>query len=308
VNLWFLFAAMTLVAIAFVAWPLYRQEHKLTLVLAMTIIGIAGLSAGLYYKQGQPDIPSGASMSPDSEHDMKDVVAALAERLRSNPDDVGGWLMLGRSYSSLGDYAAANDAFENALEVAPDDPQALFYGGVAASNRNELALAANRWERLLELGAPPEIQETLRQGIAQWRGAPVATAGSSTPERAAAPVPDLPPEGTVVSIDLSLSKAAQAAMTRNAGVFIIARDPAAPSPPIAVTRRSLSALPTTVHLGDSESMVQGRNLSMFEQFELVARISLSGQPGAQSGDWYGSVIVTPAEASSVTLAISEQVP
>jgi cytochrome c-type biogenesis protein CcmH len=97
-------------------------------------------------------------------------------------------------------------------------------------------------------------------------------------------------------------------MTRNAGVFIIARDPAAPSPPIAVTRRQLSDLPTIVHLGDSESMVQGRNLSMFEQFELVARISLSGQPGAQSGDWYGSVIVTPAEENTVTLAISEQVP
>jgi cytochrome c-type biogenesis protein CcmH len=90
-------------------------------------------------------------------------------------------------------------------------------------------------------------------------------------------------------------------------VFIIARDPAQPSPPIAVTRRLLSELPTTVSLTDAESMVQGRNLSGFERFELLVRVSVSGQPATQPGDWYGSAIVTPAEQNMIELTIDHKV-
>lgn len=301
-NLWVLFACMSLVAVAFAAWPLYREQRKLTPVLAITIIGIVGLSAWLYLRQGSPQLAavSGPGMSAESQHVNEDAVAALAERLRNDPNDVGGWIMLGRSYSSLGNVGAANDAFERALEVAPDDPQALFFGGLAAANRNDNALAADRWERLLDLNPPPEIQDTLRQRIREMRGEPTAPTDQGEPEA--------PPEDTVVSIDLSLSDAARAEITGDANVFVIARDPAAPSPPIAVTRLRLSALPTTVHLGDQQSMVAGRNLSAFAEFEIVARVSLSGQPGQQSGDWYGSMIVNPAEQNTVAMAISEQVP
>ena len=338
-NLWILFAAMTLIAIAFVAWPLYRQERKLTPVLAVTIIGVAALSAGLYHKQGQPEVPSGAAGEQ-----MDDVIAALAERLEDNPDDLAGWQMLGRSYMALGNFQGAVESFEkandleggqnaqtlvsigearlratqgaivgdisrlfeSALAIDPNHPQALFYGGIGAFNRDDRALAADRWERLLGLNPPPEIQDELRLRIAEWRGEPMPH-----PEIAAgtaSATPEAPPEGTVISISLSVSVSARAEIPGDPNVFIIARDPAAPTPPIAVTRRSLSALPTTVHLGDGESMVAGRSLSMFESFEVVARVSLSGQPGEQSGDWFGSVIVTPAEEDTVTLAISEQVP
>ena len=46
-----------------------------------------------------------------------------------------------------------------------------------------------------------------------------------------------------------------------------------------------------VQLGDRESMVAGRELSGFEEFELIARVSLSGQPVSQPGDWFGSSVV-----------------
>ena len=92
-----------------------------------------------------------------------------------------------------------------------------------------------------------------------------------------------------------------------ATVFLIARDPAVPVPPIAAARRRLSELPAYVELGDRESMVPGRELSNFAEFELIARVSLSGQPGAQPGDWYGSIIVTPAGSNDVELQIQQQV-
>ena len=55
-------------------------------------------------------------------------------------------------------------------------------------------------------------------------------------------------------------------------------------------------------------MIPGRSLSGFSEFELIARVSVSGQPTAQSGDWFGSRIVKPAESDAVTLSIERQIP
>jgi cytochrome c-type biogenesis protein CcmH len=89
---------------------------------------------------------------------------------------------------------------------------------------------------------------------------------------------------------------------------LIARDPNAPSPPIAVSRLRVSELPAVVDLTDAQSMVAGRELSGFAEVEVLARISLSGGPAAASGDWFGSRIMRPAEGNVVTISISQQVP
>lgn len=303
---WGLFAAMSLVAIAFAVWPLYRRRKTVSPLIVGIIVGVVALSSGLYYLQGRSDVPSGAGVPAETQHINEDAVAALANRLQSNPDDADGWVMLGRSYSSLGNYSGADEAFERAMKVDPDNPQALFFAGIAASNRNDLALAADRWERLLGLNPPPEIEGVLRRSIAEWRGEEVPQDVAAAVEPLAPPAEV--PEGMVVAASLSLSAAARSALGGDANVFIIARDPGQPSPPIAVTRRPLRELPTVVYLGDAESMVAGRDLSGFAEFELIARVSLSGQPNAQSGDWFGTVMVQPAESSAVTISISQQVP
>ena len=105
-----------------------------------------------------------------------------------------------------------------------------------------------------------------------------------------------------------VSTSARAAITVDANVFIIARDVNVPVPPIAVTRRRVSELPMAVELGDRESMVAGRDLSAFAEFELLARVSMSGQPSEQPGDWYGSVIVKPGENNIIELSIDQEVP
>ena len=213
--------------------------------------------------------------------------------------------------------------FENALALDPNYPQALFYGGLAAFNRGDESLAADRWERLLSLNPPPEIQDILRVRIAEWRGEsslpadhpPIESAETvAAPAPAPAPEPEPEPEpltpmseGAVVRASLTLTDEARAALPPEATVFLIARDPAQPMPPIAVTRRQLSELPLAVELGDRESMVPGRDLSGFAEIELIARVSVSGQPMAQPGDWFGSIIVKPADENDVALPISEQV-
>lgn len=361
-NLWIILAVMSLGAVGFAVWPLYRQQKRLSPLIAVTVVFVVAFSTGLYYRQGAPDVPSASG--GDGQQSMDDAIAGLLEKLDDNPDNPAGWMMLGRSYMSMGDYTGAIEAyekaseiesaqnpqalvglgeallanaggmwdgrmvslFENALALDPNNPQALFYGGIASSNRGDTDLAADRWERLLGLNPPADIQGILRQRIAEWRGeAPVpalpaehppiedsgeAAAADPAPEAQPEPAPvELPPmsEGAVVRANVSLSAEAAAALPANATVFVIARDPAQPMPPIAATRRTLAELPALVELGDRESMVPGRDLSGFAEFELVARVSLSGQPMAAPGDWFGTVIVNPSAANDIELSIQTEV-
>ena len=202
---------------------------------------------------------------------------------------------------------------ENALALEPNNPAALFYSGVASANRGDTDTAAMRWELLLGLNPPPEIRSILEQRVAEWRGVPIEsveppvadTGPASSSDSKEAPAAD---PNAVVTARVALSDQAISALRSDANVFIIARDPAQPSPPIAVNRVRLSDLPAVVSLGDAQSMVAGRVLSGFEEFELLARVSLSGSPAAASGDWFGTMIVRPADNPSVFLSIDRQVP
>ncbi|MGB5166697.1 MAG: hypothetical protein WBN61_15675, partial [Woeseiaceae bacterium] len=200
--------------------------------------------------------------------------------------------------------------FESALALDPNNPQALFYTGIAASNVGNNELAAERWERLAGLNPPEEIRGILQQKIAEWRGLPAeSVAPAAGAPAAAAPVTAPPaPADAIISINMSLAEEAAATISGNPGIFVIARDPNAPAPPIAVSRSRVSDLPTTVHLADSNSMVAGRSLSAFAEFEVLVRVSSTGQPMAQSGDWFGSAIVKPADSGTVDIVINQQVP
>ncbi|MDJ0749622.1 MAG: hypothetical protein QNJ11_09055 [Woeseiaceae bacterium] len=343
---WVVVVLLSLLAIGFAVWPLWRSARRLSPLVATIIVFTVALSIGMYDAVGRPGVPSGRSIAENGNlPPMDDVIASLEARLAEDPDDLSGWNMLGRTYSTMRNYEAAAETYEkimelegaqnaqtmvdlaiaiinrdqspiegrtaslieNALALDPSNQAALFYAGVASANRGDLDTAATRWEILLGLNPPPEVRSILEQNIAIWRGeaAPAVaaepSAGTVEPEPEAA-------DDAIVSARISLSEEAMAAITQNASVFIIARDPAAPTPPIAVVRRMLTDLPAVVSLSDAQSMVAGRNLSAFAEIELLARVSLSGGPAAQSGDWFGSMLVRPAESGSVMLTIDRQVP
>lgn len=324
--IWFALGLMLLAAILAVAWPLYRRQRRLTAPLVGAVAMILVVSAVVYSQIGTP-VPPGMPASIDA------MVASLAARLEKNPEDVEGWKMLGRSYVQLQRYAEAERAFqravdlesagnaqtladlgeavmlseggrvteragqlfENAIALEPNNPKALFYGGIHAIERGNQALAADRWDALLALSPPPEIQEILRQRIAEWRGETPAA-----PAHAEARQP-------IVTASVTLSDAAAAEVGPDATVFIIARDPAQPSPPIAVARRKVSELPAAVALDDGDAMIPGRLLSGFERLEILARVSPSGEPTAQPGDWFGDRVITVADESSVDIVIEQRV-
>ena len=366
---WLIISALCLLAVLFAIWPIFKRTGRLTPLLAGVAVFTVALSAGVYNHVGEPNLPSGRG-GGDELADMSVVMSALEARLQSNPEDINGWKMLGRSYLTMGQSDKAVTAYEKAMELEegngaqthvdlalailardnaqvidgraaaliesalalePNNQPALFYSGSAAASRGDTELAASRWEILLGLNPPEEIRGILEQRVAEWRGQPVAASGSTAAPPAEAPPVDnspavgetaapvvaeesqdrAPPEAdpdAVVTARVALSESALSSITVDANVFLIARDPQQPSPPIAVSRLRVSELPTVISLGDAQSMVAGRALSGFEEFELLARVSLSGGPAAAAGDWFGTLIVRPADANSVYLSIDQQVP
>ena len=338
--LWILIALMLAAAIAIVVVPLYRADNRFSVTMGLSALTVVVLSALIYSKIGTPDAESQA---PDQMADVDEVVHALAARLEEDPGDISGWKMLGRSYFSLRNFpqaiaafekavelesaqdgqtltdlgeaiiyddaaaitGRAGDLFENALVLTPNNPKALFYGGMTAVQRGDNELGAARWEALLATSPPPNVQEILRQQIAELRGeAPVSTAEASP--AVATETSSATAAGLTVSV--ALGGDATAANLPESTVFVIVRDPLQPSPPIAALRRRLSELPTTVSIDDSDAMIPGRVPSGFEKLEIIARVSLAGQPVATSGDWFGDSTIETAGTREVQITIDQQVP
>jgi cytochrome c-type biogenesis protein CcmH len=327
--LYALLGMMLLAAVLVVALPLYKKEQRLSVNSTTAIVSVLLISVFVYRQIGTPEADTAQQGDLPG---IAEMVDSLAQRLQQEPNDLPGWKMLGRSYFQMQNFPAAINAyeravemergqngqtladlgevillsdgrtlngragelFENALAIAPNNQKALFYAGMAAVERGDRELGAQRWETLLA-GSPPEnIKEILRQQIAELRGEAPGVAATT--------------ESAVVTIRVSLGESAMSAVQADSTVFIIARDPAQPSPPIAAVRRKADELPAYIAIGDSDAMIPGRVPSGFAQLEIIARVSMSGQPIAQSGDWFGQQIISTAESNEVAISINEQVP
>jgi cytochrome c-type biogenesis protein CcmH len=209
-------AAMAAIAAGIVAFPLFRDRQSRVLGALVAVLVIA-VSAGLYPLWSNWNwhaAPAEAAAGPD----VAAMVAKLERRLKDQPNDLPGWLMLGRSYLALNrlddavvayehahrlDGKSAEAAmglgealslraggqitpqaaqlFEEALLLAPADPKALLYGGFAAAVRGDRAEARSRWQALKDLHPPPQIMQMLDERIAELGLPPGAPAGGDAP-------------------------------------------------------------------------------------------------------------------------------
>lgn len=218
-----------------------RPSLTLRLSVGAFVVGLAG--AGYLYT-GAPQVvgktsdqvvaelggpapgASAAAGHAPTREQVEVMVAQLAERMQTRPDDAEGWLMLGRSQMMLGrlpealaayerlvqlrpddagtliDYADAlgvkngrtldgepTRIIERALQIEPDNLKGLLLAGTAAFNRNDFAVAVKHWERAVQVGPPgSEIVEMARGGIAEARerGKLPASAAAANPPGAAA--------------------------------------------------------------------------------------------------------------------------
>jgi cytochrome c-type biogenesis protein CcmH len=103
-------------------------------------VGLCLVAVIFYLRVGSPDAitkaataataPAAAAGSANvpaerSQAQVDANVAALANRLKSNPADVEGWTMLARSYSSMERYGEAAGAYAKVTELSPKDANLL---------------------------------------------------------------------------------------------------------------------------------------------------------------------------------------
>ena len=109
---------------------------KSGILAGFAIMMMLPLAAGsLYLGLGSPGVveqpfaerPVAAPRTPPmpSNPDVEAMVSGLAERLMREPDDLDGWLMLGRSYGVLGRYVDAAAALERAWKLDGQDPDII---------------------------------------------------------------------------------------------------------------------------------------------------------------------------------------
>ncbi len=114
--------------------------------LIAAIVVLLPLGAfSLYFYLGVPGLPSvpfAERHVPTKEPVISDrdrkLLDNLTAHMKKTPDNINGWLLLGRSYSSLGLNAKAVGAYEQALKLAPDRVD------IGSNYGEALVLAADR--------------------------------------------------------------------------------------------------------------------------------------------------------------------
>jgi len=132
---------------------------------------------------------------------------------------------------------------------------------------------------------------------------------SGTASASAAPAPAAAMTSGTASIFGTVEIASQLAASAPVGatLFIYAKQPNVPGPPLAVLRVPVAHWPVSFTLSDENAMVPSRNLSSASSVQVEARISRSGDALPRSGDLVGSVSgVNPHAGGSVRISIDRK--
>lgn len=325
------------------------RSWKLFAVATLLIVAVSGAGYWYGDSREQAQLIEQARRDPAGaqQRSIASMVERLERRLEDEPQDSEGWAMLGRSYfvtgrhaDSAGAYERANrltasapradwladeaearvllqghdfrglprQLFERALAIEPGNPKALWYAGLAAAQAAEYGTAVERWQVLRQGELPDEFRTVLDeriQELAQLAGQDVAAPVAAAP----AEIEPTPAAAPQLLLDVEIAPELADAVGASDVLFVIARRPDAPGPPLAVRRLAAGTLPAQVVLDDSHAMAPGMNMSVADEWEVIARISRGGTPQAQSGDFEGRLRLGRADSGKpVTLRIDRRLP
>ncbi len=207
-----------------------------------------------------------------------------------------------------------------ALDLAPQHPEALWLAAVSALQANQKEEAKGYLERLADQLPPgSEEEQMVRTHLAQLSSGGMGSGSNGAKAKEGGTV-DAPPATTAsadrgntqarVEVRVTLDPALQGEVTESSTVFIFARAAKGPPMPLAAVRRQVKDLPLTVVLDDSKAMMPSMKMSNFSEFKVGARVSWSGNPIPQSGDYEGFAKgIIPANPSGpISVTISQRVP
>ncbi|WNF48251.1 c-type cytochrome biogenesis protein CcmI [Pseudomonas sp. SG20056] len=293
------------------AKPTQRKLGGTIPLIAALLMPLLGY--GLYQHWGAIDDLERAQIFAAQPKTIEEMTARLEAAVKNDPKSAESWYFLGRTYMAQERAADAAVAFERAVDVAGREPellgqwaQALYFSGnkqwteqlqaltdealkgdpaevtslgllgIAAYEAGQFQQAIDRWQQLVGvLPAEDPSRLAIQGGIDRAR------------EQLGAPATDAAPAASQgLTVRVALAAELQAKVQPGDAVFIFARAVSGPPMPLAVKRLSVADLPAEVSLSDSDAMMPQLKISGFEQVQLVARISRSGN--ATVGEWIGS--------------------
>ena len=288
----------------------------LVVLLAIPCASIAlYLVYGDYRVIDNPQLTQAAPPQPQTaapQMSLDEMVAAAEKRLRENPDDAEAWFLLGSTYMAKQEFDAAVNAFRRCdtlmadepgilfaladalamqnngsllgepealvlrgLQLAPRFPNGLWLAGMAAEQRQDFSTAHHYWSLLLPMITDDAAAADEVRGL-------LASLEQRDPKLVAKAVTGK--RQLTLRIDINDELRTQA--SAETVVFVYARAMQGPPMPLAVKRLQLQDLPLTLSLDDDDAMMPSMKLSSFDQIVVGARVSFSGNPVSQSGDFY----------------------
>lgn len=304
----------------------------IVLSLALPVAALA-----LYFSLGRPDaLDERANAAPADAQDMAEAVAGLEARLRDEPDDVPGWLLLARSYRTMERFDDALRATSSAYALAPQSPdvlvehaeattlasptrrfdeqtrplldaalaadpahqKALWLLGIAELQAERYSQAVTYWERLRAGMDDGPMAARIDEQIAAAR----ARAGDAAPaparetEVAASADAD---DGPQLLVTVEIDDAMRERVAAGDVLFVFVRAPGG-GPPLAIRRIDAPTFPASIALSQADRMLAGAQMEAGAEVEVVARVSKSGQAQPQTGDLQAEPLRLTLGARSTT--------
>ena len=325
--------------------PAAKAEKPAIWTAVVLAVALPLGSMGLYMWVGQPEaLNPMAAKTPDQvdPKDLAKMAQTLAEKLQAKPDNLQGWVMLGRTYRTLENFDAALKAYDSALKLSADDdlklerieiiamqrqgqfegepwnvirevlqrdPQhfgALLTAGSASYAEGKFADALRYWEQARKpLDANNPDLEGLENAIAAVRdrlGMPPAKSSPASSSTSAAT------SGLNITGQVNLSASLKSKASPNDVVFIYATPANGDRMPLAIFKTTVSQMPLNFTLDDSSAMTPDRKLSAAGEVMVKVRVSKSGNAMPQSGDLSGSLGPVKVGAKGLKLEIKDQIP
>jgi len=317
-------------------------------IVAIAIVAIVPAAALVaYLAVGNPQaLDAGAARKRMTEPEVVSMVERLAQRMKEDPSDPQGWLLLGRSWSALQRYRESADAYAEAvkrmpgnadaladwadafamaqgrklagkpteiigqaLAADPTHPKSLALAASAAMERGDDKAAVRYWQALLAVVPPgSEDAQGIAATIAQLGGTP-----SPAPLTSAATRPPPQPSATAPAASritgrVEIAPALASRIPPDATLFVYARAAQGSRMPLAILRRTARELPLEFALDDSMAMAPGATISSAREVVVEARVSASGSATAASGDLSGVSAAVAPGASGLRITIDRVVP
>jgi cytochrome c-type biogenesis protein CcmH len=276
---------------------------------------------------GQP--PVSQKTKQQEAPSMEQAVKLLEAKLGDDPENKEKLYLLANSYMQMGQFAKATDIYarmaditqtgteeyasikgaqaqslfqasgeqmtdevtaliEQSLNSDPHEPLSLMLQGIAAFSTDQYQQAIKYWEKAKKKAGEAQSAQFIDPAIiaAQEK---LGIASAPTQQVKEAPISDSEATKAVsLVINLTLNESLKAKVSDEDTLFVFAR-PVGGRMPLAAERIKVKDLPAQIILDDSKAVMPTAKLSSVDVVDIVARVSLSGQPREQKGDLYAKL-------------------